>query len=578
MPVTLSRIAAFAATALTALTLVGTGNAAPAAVPSATSQGLGSLAHAIGAGKLDRDVEAQLARNGFVDAIVTFRYADAMSASRSRTARARGTILEQVFAEREEAALDRAGTEARVLDAYDNLPASFVRFTSAEALLDVLNSSDVTGVRANRSVPVATSQSLQLIRQPQAAAAGHTGQGTYVAVLDTGVDYTRSPFGCSSPGVPSTCRVKVSEELDGDTETELDEDHFHGTNVAGVVSSVAPGAKILAFDVFRWMWVTDEYGDLVYELRSDSDDQLRAVNRVIDFKRAGWNVVALNMSLGGGHYTSACQTGLNFSVARDWGILPVVAAGNSAVVEGEFVPGIASPACDADAISVGAVFDSQQPGVAGACDASQSADLITQFSQSAPNLSLLAPGSCITAAGITMQGTSQAAPHVAGAVAVLAAAKFGSTLFYRSDAARIDSALRNAGPSIWDSRTGVTRRRLDVYAALTSLVGSTSGTDTTPPVMAVPVEQIETPSKASATYVPVRISWSATDSGGVAGYELSTSTERSGVCAGHVGDQSVVQGLQPVRRLELQVQSSRAGLGGEPERLPVHRCPDPVDP
>ena len=66
-----------------------------------------------------------------------------------------------------------------MLDRFETLPLTFVRFESPKALLDTVNAADVTGVRVNErfhteTVPV---NSLPQIRQPEAAAAGFTGAG-----------------------------------------------------------------------------------------------------------------------------------------------------------------------------------------------------------------------------------------------------------------------------------------------------------------------------------------------------------------------------------------------------------------
>jgi subtilisin family serine protease len=77
---------------------------------------------------------------------------------------------------------------------------------------------------------------------------------------------------------------------------------------------------------------------------------------------------------------------------------------------------------------------------------------------------MLAPGSRIDAADITMSGTSQASPHVAGAVAALAS-KCG-----KATVDQIEQALTTSGPSITDPRNQVTKRRLDVLAAGQALI------------------------------------------------------------------------------------------------------------
>jgi subtilisin family serine protease len=101
------------------------------------------------------------------------------------------------------------------------------------------------------------------------------------------------------------------------------------------------------------------------------------------------------------------------------GIIPVVAAGNNA-----FLNGIAGPACTPSALSVGAVYAANYGSVGwSACtDNATAADKVVCFSNSASFLGMLAPGAIITAGGQTMGGTSQASPFVAATVGLLYAA------------------------------------------------------------------------------------------------------------------------------------------------------------
>src|SRR5262249_39003009 len=85
---------------------------------------------------------------------------------------------------------------------------------------------------------------------------------------------------------------------------------------------------------------------------------------------------------------------------------------------------IASPACVPAAVSVGAVYDANLGGRSwtGCTDSTTAADKVTCFTNMANFLTILAPGAMITAADATYAGTSQAAPHIAGAVAALKSA------------------------------------------------------------------------------------------------------------------------------------------------------------
>jgi subtilisin family serine protease len=96
---------------------------------------------------------------------------------------------------------------------------------------------------------------------------------------------------------------------------------------------------------------------------------------------------------------------------------------------------------------------------------STAADQIACFSNSGSELDLLAPGAFITSSGLgggvsTFAGTSQAAPHAAGAAALLL--QRDPTL--TPDA--VEGALETSGVPITDLRNGITTKRIDVAAAL----------------------------------------------------------------------------------------------------------------
>jgi len=136
-----------------------------------------------------------------------------------------------------------------VLRDYRTLPILHVRVPSRAVLERAAADPAVAGIAANSEYRALLDQSLALVNQPAAVAAGHTGAGTAVAVIDSGVDHTREDFGdCSlGPGTGS-CKVVVSEEF-APPDGQLDDAVLHGTNVAGIVAGVAPDAKILALDV-----------------------------------------------------------------------------------------------------------------------------------------------------------------------------------------------------------------------------------------------------------------------------------------------------------------------------------------
>jgi hypothetical protein len=160
------------------------------------------------------------------------------------------------------------------------------------------------------------------------------------------------------------------------------------------------------------------------------------------------------------------------------------------------------------------VYDDSGFGFYDCGDLLAQTDVVVCFSQSGANLGMLAPGMLITAAGGDKQGTSMAAPHVAGAAAVLAAARPSATV------SQIESALKNNGPAVTDPWSGVTRRRLDVAASLAALPAS----DTTPPTVTAPAQTAALNWQLGASVVPVTISWSASDPSGIAAYAVKQST------------------------------------------------------
>ena len=331
---------------------------------------------------------------------------------------------------------------------YEHLPMFAARISSIADLEALAQLPQVLAVHEDMALHMHLAQSAPLIRQPQAATLNQGGAGTTVAVLDTGVDYTLSAFGaCSAPGVPSGCAVVYAQDFAPD-DGALD-DNGHGSNVAGIVAGIAPGTKIAALDVFNGA-------------SASSTDIIAAIDWSIA-NQAAYNIVAINMSLGGGLYTSPCSiTAQNpfrtpIVNAKAAGIVSVASSGNDASSNS-----IAIPGCTPEAVSVGAVYDANVGGLSyGFCtDSTTTADKITCFSNSASFLTLLAPGALITAAGTTKAGTSQAAPHVSGAIAVLQSAYPAET----TD----DAVLRLTanGVSINDSRNGVVKPRIDVLSAL----------------------------------------------------------------------------------------------------------------
>jgi len=339
-----------------------------------------------------------------------------------------------------------AAESLTVQNNYEYLPMLVVRVRSPAALKALSRQAGVKAIHSIVKLRHMLTESRPLIRQPETVAQGGGGAGATVAVLDTGVDYTRAAFGsCSTPG--GSCQVAHAQDFTPNDDGARD-DHGHGTNVAGIVLGVAPNVRIAALDVFR----NDGF--------AYSNDVISAINWAIA-NRDAYNIVAMNLSLGGGESSAPCANDLfatPIANARAAGILAAIASGNE-----NYKDALGSPACVPAAVSVGAVYDANQGARSwGDCtDRSTQADQVTCFSNSADFLTLLAPGSTISAAGLSMSGTSQATPHVAGAIAVLRAAYPNESL--DATVAR----LTNTGVPVTDTN-GVTKPRIDLLSAYTT--------------------------------------------------------------------------------------------------------------
>ncbi len=330
----------------------------------------------------------------------------------------------------QDAVLNRLGTErAKLAARFEYIP--FLALEVDAKALDLLASmAEVNGIEEDVFDKATLVSSTAVIGAGVAWASGWTGDGQVVAVLDTGVDKTHPFFSsgsgnkvvseaCYSSIVPnsstSVCPGGVQESTapgSGAPCTDYYGDCVHGTHVAGIAAGnngtgpgfgVARGADMIAVQVFSLSCGGYCIGAWV-------SDQIKGLERVYDLAD-DFNIAAVNMSLGGGYYSSrsACDADNAARKAaidnlRSIDVATVVSSGNNG-----YFGYLSAPACISSAISVGATDD---------------ADNVAYFSNVASFLDLLAPGvsveSSVPGGGLAnFNGTSMAAPHVSGAWAVL---------------------------------------------------------------------------------------------------------------------------------------------------------------
>jgi len=221
-----------------------------------------------------------------------------------------------------------------------------------------------------------------------------TGEGVIVAVLDSGIDASHpalqghvSPNGWNALNDSANVR-DVGNGIDDDGDGLVDEMVGHGTHVAGIVVQVAPGATILPVKVLS----SDGVGDAFYVAAGIH----YAVDRGADI---------INLSLSSTYDARVVAEAV--AEANEDGVVVVAAAGNNST---ERI--LEFPAADSGVMGIAATDKDDVKG---------------EFSNFGEKIDMSAPGVEITSTmpgGLyaTWSGTSMAAPFVAGAAALVAAA------------------------------------------------------------------------------------------------------------------------------------------------------------
>lgn len=269
------------------------------------------------------------------------------------------------------------------------------------------------------------------------------GTGIKVAVVDTGVDHAHPEL---------QGRVILGRDFVSDDDDPMDV-QGHGTHVAGIIAAatdngigvagVAPGAQILAVRVL---------GD------DGSGDYADVINGIVYAVDNGAKVV--NLSLGGDQTSNAMRDALRYATAR--GVLVTCATGNESNSQ------VSYPARYDDCLAVGAT---------------DSADQRASFSNYGEGIDVVAPGAQVLSTVMgpgyeAWDGTSMAAPFVAGAAAQLLAQGL--------DASHARAAIETTAVDLADAGYDVTtgHGRLDVAAATQAAAeGRVQAGDMEPPTI-----------------------------------------------------------------------------------------------
>ncbi len=325
--------------------------------------------------------------------------------------------------------LQSAGARVEEVGRLENLPYVSMH-VDAIGLRKLKTSCDVSHVEEDLVLNTHLADSTVQIRANRSWNAGHTGAGTTVAVIDTGVETTHSFLAgkvvdemCFSvSGSDSLCPNGQAMQLGAGSGVNCTglANCNHGTLVAGVIlgqsgdrRGVAPDANLIAVQAGHReddpaLCTSSSAPCAVFA----TADLTASLDRLLTLRNSTQpELVAVNMSLGGGNFETFCDNTSPATTAaveglRAANVAVVVSSGNEMIYDG-----MGFPACIEAAISVGAVKADDKPA---------------DFSNRAfPDfLDFFAPGVGIETSGLgdsyqDFQGTSAAAPHMAGAWAVL---------------------------------------------------------------------------------------------------------------------------------------------------------------
>lgn len=276
-----------------------------------------------------------------------------------------------------------------------------------------------------------------------------TGLGQTICIIDTGANYSHPDLTSKNLTSCNIDCVNSDHCFENCSETDL---NGHGTHVAGIavasgeINGVAKGANFIALKVFPGS--------------SSTGATESSISQAIDWcvnNASLFNISVISMSLGTSSlYSDYCDSSyigtltdsINEAASRN--ISVVASSGN----DGELTS-VSSPACIWNVTAVGNT---------------KKDDTINSLSNRWSLSMLLAPGTNInstwTSGYMLDTGTSMAAPHVSGTIAIIK--QFLKLKNLIRSPKQIEEVLNNTGKRINDT-TGLNYTRINLFEAISSL-------------------------------------------------------------------------------------------------------------
>ncbi len=299
---------------------------------------------------------------------------------------------------------------------------------------------DVTGVWLDARVPVLLDQSAPQIGAPEAWAAGLTGIGVTVAVLDTGIR-------ADHPDLAG----KTLEAVDfTNTQPDANDNVGHGTHVAGIIAGTGAASE------GKYRGIAPDASLMVGKVCATSSCTLSAIIAGMEWAAPRARIVSMSLGGGASDGTDPLSTSVN-NLTAQYGTLFVAAAGNSGQPRS-----VGAPAAADAALAVASVdksggmssFSSRGPRLRDFAlkpdIAAPGRDIVSARARGTPNGDSAPVGDSY----VRLSGTSMATPHVSGSAALLAQ-QHPDWKAEQLKAALMSSSRPVPGASVSDSGVGL---------------------------------------------------------------------------------------------------------------------------